>query len=157
MALQTTGEIVVEVDRPTAFDFVSDPARLARCIPGCRDLQDLGEGRYAAVMSGKVAYLTLNFKVIIEVVRIQAPELIEATIAGNAVALPGRVTASAGLQLFEIGERRTGIRYVTDVALTGRIGGFGEPVFKATSVKLAQEFAANLKTAIEGGGREAHI
>jgi carbon monoxide dehydrogenase subunit G len=88
-------------------------------------------------------------------VNVQAPELIEAAITGNAVTVPGRVTASAGLQLFEIAERRTSIRYAADVALTGTLGGFGEPVFRATSIRLAQEFAANIKTAIERGSVEA--
>jgi carbon monoxide dehydrogenase subunit G len=97
----------------------------------------------------------VSFKVVVEVARVQPPELIDATIAGNATAVPGRLTASAGLRLFEIAEHRTSIHYAVDVALTGKLGGFGEPVFKATSVKLAQEFAANIKTAIERGSVEA--
>ncbi len=46
-------------------------------------------------------------------------------------------------------EGRTTIRYVTDVGLTGKLGGLGQPVFRATSARLAREFGDNLKKALE--------
>jgi carbon monoxide dehydrogenase subunit G len=59
--------------------------------------------------------------------------------------------ATARVELREAGERRTIIRYVADVGLTGKLGGLGEPVFRATSARLAREFGTNLKKAIENG------
>jgi carbon monoxide dehydrogenase subunit G len=155
MALRTTGEIPVHVDRTTAFAFVSDPQRLARCIPGCRDLRELDPGRYEAVLATKVAFITLSFKVTIEVIRIDPPQAIDARISGDAIGLAGRVTAAAGLQLSDAGERGTAIAYAADIALTGRLGGVGESVFRAVSAQLAREFAANLKAAIERDRTEA--
>lgn len=70
---------------------------------------------------------------------------------GESVGLAGRVVATAGLELVEDGERRTEIRYVADVALTGKLGGLGQPVFRAKSIELAREFGENLKAAIESG------
>jgi carbon monoxide dehydrogenase subunit G len=149
MALQTAGEISVDVARAVAFAFVQDPERLAGCIPGCRDLRELSPGRYAAVLTSRVAFMTLSFKVTIELVRVEPPNAIEATITGDAVGLAGHVAATAAVQLTDEGERRTTIRYVTDVGLTGKLGGLGQPVFRATSAQLAREFGANLKKAIE--------
>jgi hypothetical protein len=154
MALQTTGEISVGVERPAAFTFLQDPQRLAACIPGCSQVRELSPGRYAAVLSNRVAFMTLNFNVTIEVVKIVPPSAIEATITGDAVGLAGHVAATAGVQLIDEGPRRTMIRYTTDVGLTGRLGGLGESVFRATSVKLSREFGVNLKKAIEAPPRE---
>lgn len=154
MALQTSGEIVVDVARPIVFAFVQDAARLARCIPGCDDLQELSPGRYSAVLTSRVAFLTLRFNVIIDVVRIDAPTTIEAKITGDAVGLPGHVVATAGVHLAEQGEQSTMVRYTTDVGLTGKLGGLGQPVFRATSAKLAREFGENLKRAVEAGRAE---
>ena len=154
MALRTTGEVVVDVDRSTAFAFVRDPERLARCIPGCSNLQALPDGRYAAVLTGKVAFITLSFKVLVELVKVLAPDLIEARIVGDGIAVSGRVTATAGLQLFEQDEGHTRLRYEADVALTGKLGGMGEPAFRSTSATLAKDFASNLKAAIERGATE---
>ncbi|HYR84065.1 MAG TPA: SRPBCC domain-containing protein [Terriglobia bacterium] len=149
MALQTSGQVRVEVDRATAFDLVGDPVRLAQCIPGCKDLRELSPGLYSAVLTNEVAFITLSFKVTVEVVKLEPPSAIEAKITGEAIGLIGRVAANAELQLSETGPGQTDIRYTTSVGLTGKLGGLGEPVFRAKSAEVAREFAANLKAAIE--------
>ena len=154
MAVETTGEITVDADRPAAFAAARTPARLARCIPGCRDLKEVGPDKYTAVLTSTVAFMTLSFNVAIEVTRVEEPHLLEAKITGDAVGLAGHVVAAARLQLDEAGERRTTVRYATEIGLTGRLGGLGQPVFKATSAKMAREFGANLKAEIERGETE---
>ena len=149
MALQTTGQIRVDVDRATVFGFVADPVWLAQCIPGCKDLREISQGRYSAVLTNEVGFITLSFKVVVEVVKVDAPRAIEATITGQALGLVGRVTANAGLELTEAGANQTDIGYAANVGLTGRLGGLGEPVFRSKSAEVAREFAANLKAAIE--------
>ena len=72
MSLHTSGEISVDVPRNAAFGFLQDPHRLAACIPGCRDLREIGPNRYAAVLSSRVAFIALSFNVIIEIVRLSA-------------------------------------------------------------------------------------
>jgi hypothetical protein len=77
-----------------------------------------------------VAFLTLRFKVVIDVIRIDPPSAIEARITGDAIGLAGHVVATASLDLTDAGEHRTTIRYATDVGLTGKLGGLGRPVFR---------------------------
>src|SRR5215467_14658589 len=150
MALQTTGQIRVDVDRTTVFALVADPVWLAQRIPGCKDVREISPGRYSAVLTNEVGFITLSFKVIVEVVKIEAPRIIEATITGEALGLVGRVKATAALDLSEAGPGETDIKYAANVGLTGKLGGLGEPVFRAKSAEVAREFAANLKTAIDG-------
>jgi carbon monoxide dehydrogenase subunit G len=149
MALETIGEVTVDTDCATAFAFVRDPQRLGDCIPGCRDLREIGPQRYSATLTGRVAFMTLTFKVFIDVIKLEPPGEIEARITGDAVGLSGRLAATARLQLTEADGPRTTIRYKTEVGLTGRLGGLGQPVFRATSTQLAREFGANLKQGIE--------
>lgn len=156
MALQTSGEVSVEADRASAFEFVSDPLRLAQCVPGCHDLREISPGRYSALVTSKVAFIALSFKVIVEIVKNEPPDVIEAKITGDAVGLAGRVVATAAMRLGNSVAGRTSIAYSTDVALTGKLGGLGEPVFRAKSAELAREFATNLKAAIEKEPRETH-
>jgi len=151
MALDTSGEITVGVDRVTAFAVVSDPVRLARCVPGCQELCEVAPNRYTAVLTSRVAFMTLRFKVTIDVVTIEPPATIEARITGDAVGLSGHVVATASVLLTETADRRTTIRYATTIGLTGRLGGLGQPVFRATSAKMAREFGENLKAEIERG------
>ena len=149
MAVQTVGQVRVDVNRIAAFDFVADPVRLAQCIPGCKDLRELSPGRYSAVLTNRVAFITLSFKDIVEVIRMESPGRIEAKITGEGIGLVGRVVANAGLELAEAGPSETDIRYTANVGLTGKLGGLGEPVFRAKSAEVAREFGANLKAEIE--------
>jgi len=157
MAVQTSGQVQVDVDRLSAFDFVGDPVRLAQCIPGCGDLRELSPGRYSAVLTNEVAFISLSFKVIVEVVKFEPPNAIDAKITGEAIGLVGRVVANAALQLSEAGPSRTDIRYTASAGLTGKLGGLGEPVFRAKSAEVAREFAANLKAAIERTPTNARV
>jgi uncharacterized protein len=154
MAIQTSGTVSVGADRRVAFGFVSDPSRLARCVPGCRDPREISPGRYAAVVTNKVAFISLSFKVIVEIEKIEPPDTIEAKISGDAVGLSGHVVATASLRLGSDGDGCTAIHYSTHMALTGKLGGLGESVFRAKTAELAREFAANLKSAIEKEPRE---
>ncbi len=149
MSLQTTGVITVNTDPATAFAFVQDPMRMAGCIPGCRDLREISPGKYSAILSNKVSFITLNFKVTVEVTKIEPPTSIAAKVIGESIGLVGRLSATAEVQLAPAGPGQTAISYATDVGLTGKLGGLGQPVFKAKSVQLGAEFGANLKAAIE--------
>ncbi len=142
-------QIRVEVGRATAFDFVGDPVRLAQCIPGCSDLCELSPGRYSAVLTNSVAFITLSFKVIVELGDVDPPASIGARITGDAIGLVGRVVANARVQLSEAGPNQTDIRYMADVSLTGKLGGLGEPVFRAKGAEVARKFGENLKAAID--------
>jgi carbon monoxide dehydrogenase subunit G len=156
MGLQTSGEVLVAVPRGAAFDFLQNAERLAACIPGCRDLRALEPAdltrpapRYSAVLSSRVAFLTVSFTVTIDITRVDPPHAIEATITGDAVGVAGHVVAKAAVALSDAGPQQTTVRYTTDITLTGRLGGIGQPVFRATSAQLAREFGDNLKGALE--------
>ena len=149
MGLQSAGEIAVNINCATAFGLLADPLWLVRCVPGCEDLREISPGRYAAVLTNKVAYITLRFKVVGEIVKMEPPNVIEVKMTGDSVGVAGHLVATAGLQLMDQGEQGTVIRYAADVALTGKLGGLGQPVFRAKSAQLAREFGENLKTALE--------
>ena len=150
MSIQNTGVITVNTDPASAFGFVQDPLRMAGCIPGCHDLREIAPGKYSAILTNKVSFITLNFKVTVEITKIEPPTEIAAKVTGESLGLAGRLAATAAIQLAPAADGQTEVRYTTDVGLTGKLGGLGQPVFKAKSVQLGAEFGANLKAAIEG-------
>ena len=154
MALDTSGEITVAVDRPTAFAIVRDPVRLARCIPGCTELCEVGPDRYTAVLMSRVAFMTLSFKVIIDVAKIEPPATLEAKITGDAVGLSGHVVATARMDLAETADHHTTIRYATEVGLTGKLGSLGQPVLRAKAKEMERQFAERLRAAFAGAASE---
>jgi uncharacterized protein len=154
MALQTTGEVIVDVDRDTAFKFIEVPEQLAQCIPGCRDLRQVAPRSFTAVLTNEVSFMTLNFQVVVEVVKITPPHAIEARITGRPIGFSGQLTGTAELQLTDAGQGRTVIRHSSQIGLTGKLGSLGQPVFRAKSAEMTAKFAANLKAALEKNAGE---
>ncbi len=147
--MQTGGEFTVAVDRDRAFAFISDPFRIAACIPGCENLRELEPGTYAATLSNKVGPITVKFDVTVELTNVVPPESLDATVGGNAPALGGRLNATAQLRLAAIDAAQTKVTYSVELGLSGRLGGIGQPVFRAKSDELSKKFGANVKAAIE--------
>jgi carbon monoxide dehydrogenase subunit G len=153
--LQTSGEFTVAVPRERAFAFISDPFRVAACIPGCENLREVAPGTYAATLSNKVGPISVKFDVSVALTKVEPPSAIDATVAGNAPGLGGRLTATAALRLAEGSGTETRVTYSVEMGLSGRLGGIGQPVFRAKSDELSKKFGANVKAAIEADAANA--
>ena len=149
MALQTTGEITVEVDRDTAFKFIEVPEQLAQCIPGCSDLRQTAPGSFTAVLTNEVSFMTLSFQVVVEVVKIDSSAHHRSQDHGKAHRVLRPVDWDRQTAPGRGRSRRTTIRHSSDIGLTGKLGGLGQPVFRAKSAEMTTKFGANLKAALE--------
>jgi hypothetical protein len=147
--LQTGGEFTVAVPQDRTFAFVSDPIKLASCIPGCADLREVSPGTYTAKMTNRVGPIAISFGVTVELTRIESPSAIDAKVSGNAAGLGGRLTATAAVRLEALDDGGTRVRYTVDLGLTGKLGGIGQPVFRAKSDELSKKFGANVRGALE--------
>jgi carbon monoxide dehydrogenase subunit G len=144
--LQTGGNFTVAVPQDKAFAFVNDPFTLAKCIPGCSDLKELGENKYGAKLTNRVGPISLTFDVVVELTKIEVPSAIDATVSGNAPG--GRLTATATVRLEAVDAANTKITYTVDMGLTGKLGGIGQPVFRAKSDEMSKKFGANVQAAL---------
>ena len=144
--MKFSAEIAVEAPRDAVFAKLQDIHFFASCIDGVRDLTPLDDGRYDAVLETKVAYMTFKFKVTVELTEVTAPERIAAKIEGAPMGLVGRLTANSSTRLVADGDR-TVIHYEIEAALTGKLGGIGQPVLKAKAKDMEKQFAKNLGAA----------
>jgi carbon monoxide dehydrogenase subunit G len=147
--VQTGGQFTVAVPREQAFRFISDPHRLAGCIPGCSGLEERPGGTYAATLTNKIGPLAISFAVTVELTKVDPPSTIEATIAGDATGAGGRLGARAVVELAASDSATTTVSYAVDMTLAGRLGGIGQPVFRAKSDELSKQFGANVKAELE--------
>jgi len=147
--LQTGGEFTVAVPQDRAFAFISDPFKIATCIPGCTDLREISPGKYAAKLTNRVGPIQISFDVTVELTKVEAPSAIDAVVSGNAAG--GRLTATATVRLEAVDAANTKVTYTVNLGLTGKLGGIGQPVFRAKSDELSKKFGANVRAALESG------
>jgi uncharacterized protein len=146
--MKLSGDIRIKAAREKVFEALRDPQFFASCIDGIRDLQEVDATRYDAVLETKVAYLRFKFKVTVELTRIDPPREIEAKIEGTPLGVVGRLTAASRTRLSE-DPAGTLVEYEIDSALTGKLGGIGQPVLKSKAKQMEQQFFARLRAAFE--------
>jgi len=148
------GEILVEVPRDAVYAKIRDARFFVSCIEGVRDLEEVDATHYTAIMESNVAYIKVAFEVVVELLRDEAPTLIEAKIEGRPIKIAGRLTARSVMRLEEVGGC-TKIIYETDLSLTGKLGSLGRPVLAAKAKDMEKQFAENLRNAFSATKTEA--
>ena len=146
--MKLTGEIRIKAARDKVFEALRDPEFFASCIEGIRDLTGVDATHYDAMLETKVAYLQFKFKVIVELTRIEPPRAIEARIEGTPLGVVGRLTATSRTTLTEESDG-TLVQYEIDTALTGKLGGIGQPVLKSKAKQMEKQFFTRLRAAFE--------
>jgi carbon monoxide dehydrogenase subunit G len=152
--MKIDGELTVRAPQPAVYDAVQDARFFASCIDGVQDLTEVDPTHYDAVFETKVAYMKFRFKVSVEVVRKEAPTLMEAKIQGTPLGVVGRITATALSRLSKVGEN-TKIEYEIEANITGKLGSLGQPVMKSKAKELEKQFASRLRAKFEQTPSEA--
>ena len=147
--MEIRGEIRVDAPRENAFEFVRTPELLAACMPGCRELTPLDDGRYAANMDVKVGFVPLKFRGVMSMDEIAPPDKLSGTVIAKPAGMPGQLQTAAHLALDAIDAHSTRMRYVLDIGITGKLGSIGQSAFRAKAEELAAVFGSNVKSAIE--------
>ena len=148
------GEILVEASRDAVYAKIRDAQFFASCIEGVRALEEVDATHYTAVVESKVAYIKVAFVVAVELLRDEAPDLIEAKIEGRPMKIAGRLTARSVTRL-EKADGGTKILYETDLSLTGKLGSLGRPVLAAKAKDMEKQFAENLRNVFSASKTEA--
>jgi uncharacterized protein len=130
------------------WNFVMDIPSMAKCIPGCDGVEDLGNNHYRAVVKIKVGPIGLSLASDISIVEKDetnrtAGLLVEA--ADKRVG--GAVKATMSMKLTPEGDG-TKLEVSTDANVMGRIGDFGQPIIRKKADQTLQEVAANLRKAL---------
>lgn len=152
--MNVEGDINVAAPREQVFDRLSDARFFASCIEGVQDLTEIDATHYSALFATKIAYMRFNFKVNVEMTKASRPEVIEAKVEGTPMGVVGRLTATASTQFTERGDE-TGIHYLINATLTGKLGSIGEPVLRAKAKEMEKQFVQRLLAAFAGGAAEA--
>jgi len=141
--MKITGQIRVPAPRNHVFGALHDARFFASCVDGVRELTEVDQTHYRAVLETKVAYMSFRFKVAVELVRIEPPALIEARIEGTPTGIVGRLVATSTTRLAEDGNA-TLVDYAIESTLSGKLGSIGQPVLKAKARDMEREFTARI-------------
>jgi carbon monoxide dehydrogenase subunit G len=128
--------------------FVMDVPSMAKCIPGCDGVEDLGNNRFKAVVKIKVGPIGLSLTSEISIVeKDEANRTASLLVEAADKRVGGAVKATMSMKLTPEGDG-TKLEVSTDANVMGRIGDFGQPIIRKKADQTLQEVAANLRKAL---------
>ena len=73
----------VQAPPQQVWDFLVDPAQMVGCVPGCSKVEPIGENKYRATMTAKVAYITFSANTEVTITRMDPPHELESVASGE--------------------------------------------------------------------------
>jgi carbon monoxide dehydrogenase subunit G len=143
--MKVNGSVSVAAPVPDVWRALRDPAVLARTIPGCERLDEVGPDTYAMTIRAGVASIKGTYA---GQVALSDPEPPHAfTLRARGQGAPGTVDATVRIRLSEA-DGGTRVDYDADATVGGMIGGVGPRVLASVGRRTAGEFFAAVETAI---------
>ncbi|WP_100500437.1 SRPBCC family protein [Geodermatophilus chilensis] len=129
---------------------LTDPAVLARTIPGCLALERVGEDSYRMDVSVGVGAVKGTYAGEVHLTDQQRPTsyVMHASGAGA----PGQVRATVTIELAPSGDSATVLTYSADAVVGGPVAGVGQRMITGVAKRMAAQFFTAVDAELAGAG-----
>jgi len=141
--LKIEGSHKIDAPRERIFAALVNPQVLQKCIPGCEQMEKIGENQYKAKLTAGVGPVKGVFTATVALEDIVAPQHYKLVVEGKGQ--PGFVKGTGELNLKDEGGA-TEIQYTGDVNVGGLIASVGQRMIQSTANLLAGRFFKSLET-----------
>jgi carbon monoxide dehydrogenase subunit G len=132
------GSAVLRADRDQVWSMITDPAVLARTIPGCISLEQLGDDHYRMSVSVGVGAIKGTYAGEVRLSDQNRPESYVMHASGSGG--PGQVKAVVPIVLSDNGDGTTTLTYSADAVVGGPVAGVGQRMISGVAKRTAQQF-----------------
>jgi carbon monoxide dehydrogenase subunit G len=139
--MKIEGSNDIPAPREQVWKAFLDPATLARVIPGCEGLDEIGPGEYKAKMKVGVAAIKGSFEGKVRLFDLEPPNRYKMALEGSGG--PGFVRGEASMELSDI-EGGTRVRYSADVQVGGLIASVGQRMLGGVSKMMLDQFFSRM-------------
>lgn len=146
--MRVSGSATLSAPREHAWAALTDPVVLARTLPGCRQLEEVGPGEYQATVYAGVASIKGLYTGRVAFTDEDPPRACTLRIAGQGT--PGMIEATARVTLAD-DDDGTRIEYEADALVKGPVAGVGQRVLAAAARRNAEQFFTALDGELQRG------
>src|SRR5271168_1619358 len=150
MAMQIDKTFQVKEPVEQAWSLLSDPRKVATCVPGAKITEQVDEKTYKGTISVKVGPSATDFKGELEIVRLD-PENHEIELVGKGQDVRGRGSASMKLtsKLRSLEDGGTEITSISEVNVVGILAQMGSRMISEVSNIMFGQFTKNFQAQLE--------
>lgn len=150
MGIQIEKTFVVKAPADAVWAFLTDPNRVARCLPGAAITEKLDEQSYAGTITVKVGPVTAAYRGKMRFERLDEAAG-EAEIVGSGQETRGKGGADMRMKSRVTGlpDGSTQVNVVSDVNVVGALAQFGRGMIQDVSDQLFQKFSEAMRRELE--------
>jgi len=155
MAMEIEKTFDVDAPPDEVWDFLTDPERVASCLPGAAITEDLGDDAYKGTMKVKVGPVSASYKGKIRF------ETLDREAGTAEIVASGQETKGKGAAEMRMTSRvkareggGTEVVATSQVEVTGILAQFGRGMIQDVSDRMFEQFTAAVREKLEGGGGE---
>lgn len=152
--MQLTGQETLPVGQAEAWDALNDTEMLKASITGCEALTPIGEGQYEVLLSVAVGPLKAKFKGRLALSELQPPDSYRLAFEGSGGAA-GHGKGQAQVRLEAVSAQQTTLHYAVEASVGGKIAQLGSRLVDMAAQKMAKDFFAAFKAALQARHPEA--
>src|SRR5450759_657236 len=146
--MKISGTAVLNAPVDQVWAAFNDPAVLARTIPGCQELREVGPDAYKMTVTAGVASIKGTYEGNVALTEQNPPSFLVLRAAGAGA--PGTVGADVKISLLDSATGGTDLTYDADAVVGGVIGGVGQRMLTGVAKKMAGQFFAAVDADIAG-------
>jgi len=146
--MRITGNAVLNAPADRVWAALNDPGVLARTIPGCERLEEVGPNRYTMTVTAGVASIKGTYQGDVSLADPLPPDSF--TLRASGTGAPGTVRADVRITLACVDGLTTTVTYDADALVGGPVGGVGQRVIAAVAKKTAAQFFSAVSGEISG-------
>ena len=142
-------EIAVAAPPDKVWAFLWDVERVAKCLPGCRDVRTVvPHERYEAVVGERVGPFKVQFPLDIQVLEADEARRLRAQATGRDAAMASALKVMLDLQL-EKTDTGSRLMIVTETSILGKLAALGHSVIQHKADGIMTQFAQAVQRELE--------
>lgn len=150
MGMQIEKSFVVNAPFSAVWDFLTDPKKVASCLPGAAITSKVDDKTFTGTMTVKVGPVTTSYKGKVVFQRLDADAHVAEVVAqGQDVKGKGGADMKLSSTLKEVAPGETEVTAVSKVNVTGLLAQMGRGMIQDVSDELFQVFSQRMQTELE--------
>ena len=150
MGIPIEKQFVINAARPDVWAFLTDPSRVAGCLPGAAITDQVDERTHTGTIAIKVGPVSARYKGTVRFERLdEADGVAEITAAGQDVRGKGGADLRMTSRVAARGPSETEVTVTSTVNVTGILAQFGRGMIQDLSDQMFRQFTDAMRAALE--------
>ena len=150
MAIPIEKQFVIHAARRDVWAFLTDPSKVAGCLPGAAITEQVDERTHAGTIAVKVGPVSARYKGTVRFERLDEGEgVAEIAAAGQDVRGKGGADLRMTSRVVKRGPSETEVTVSSTVNITGILAQFGRGIVQDVSDQMFQQFTGAMRAALE--------